>query len=126
MPKILIVDDDPVMLGLLTTLLELEGYEVLTVTKPESIVPMTQAENPVFILMDYNLSGGNSMDALRKLKNDPLLKTIPILMASGMDCRYECSQAGADSFILKPFRPAELLARISEMLSGNTDAEATH
>ncbi len=126
MPKILIVDDDPVMLGLLTTLLELEGYEVLTVTKPESIVPMVQAESPVFILMDYNLAGGNSMEALRELKNDLQLKTIPVLMASGMDCRYECAQVGADSFILKPFRPAELLTRIAEMLDEKPTAEVTH
>jgi len=117
MPRILVADDDKVMLGLLKTLMEMEGNEVVTVTRPEDIVPAAQVEEMALILMDYHLAGGNSMDALRTLKNDVVLKDIPVLVTSGMDREYECKKAGAEDFILKPFRPNELLERISAMIA---------
>ena len=116
MVKILIADDDHVMLGLIRTLMELEGNEVVTATRPEDIVPAVKNEDLAMILMDYHLAGGNSIAALKELKSDPNLKNIPILVASGMDREYECLTAGADGFLLKPFRPAELLDRIGEFI----------
>jgi DNA-binding response OmpR family regulator len=116
MPRILVADDDKVMLGLLKTLMEMEGNEVITVTRPEDIVPAAQAQELNLILMDYHLAGGDSMDALRTLKNDATLKEIPVLVTSGMDRELECKRLGAEDFILKPFRPNELLERISAMI----------
>ncbi|MBN2003439.1 MAG: response regulator transcription factor [Anaerolineae bacterium] len=117
MVKILVADDDKVMLGLLETLMELEGNSVITVTRPEQIVPTAQAENVALILMDYHLTGGDSMNALKELKSNPALAQIPVLVASGMDRKMECMAAGADGFILKPFRPAALLAEMQSILS---------
>ncbi len=117
MSKILVADDDRVMLGLLKTLMELEGNEVVTATHAEDIVTKVRESQPALILMDYNLAGGNSMAALRELKADPDLKQIPILVASGMDREYECKQNGAEDFILKPFRPTELLERMRTLMT---------
>ncbi len=117
MAKILIADDDQVMLGLLTTLMELEGDTPVTVSRAEEIVPAAQREQPDLILMDYHLSGGSSMSALRALRADPALADIPVLVASGMDYKTECLREGATDFILKPFRPAQLLDRIHELLA---------
>ena len=117
MSKILVADDDKVMLGLLKTLMEMEGNEVVTVTRPEDIMPAAQAEKMTLILMDYHLAGGSSMDALRALKSDAVLKNIPVLVTSGMDRELECKKLGAEGFILKPFRPNELLDRISAMIA---------
>lgn len=117
MSRILVADDDRVMLGLLKTLMELEGDEVVTVTRPEDIVPAAREQEFALVLMDYHLAGGNSMRALRELKNDPVLKQIPVLVTSGMDRDYECKQNGAEDFILKPFRPTELLERIRAMIA---------
>ncbi len=116
MVKILIADDDTVMLSLLRTLMELEGNEVVTVKRPEDIIPAAQREGPGFILMDYHLAGGDAVAALLGLKSNENLKGIPILMTSGMDRESACLSAGADGFILKPFRPSQLLARIHEMV----------
>ena len=116
MSRILVADADKVMLGLRKTLMELEGDEAVTVTRPEDIVPAVRDYQPAMILIDYHLAGGNSMGALRELKNDPVLKKIPVLVASGMDRDYECRQNGAEDFILKPFRPTELLERIRAMI----------
>ncbi len=115
MATILVADDDKVMLGLLTTLLELEGDQAITISRPEQIKPTAKEIHPSLILLDYYLAGGISTAALRELKSDPELKDIPVLVASGMDRREECFDAGADGFILKPFRPTELLARIHEL-----------
>jgi len=117
MPRILVADDDKVMLGLLKTLMEMEGNEVVAVTRPEDIVPAAQAQELALILMDYHLAGGDSISALRTLKSDATLKDIPVLVTSGMDRELECKKAGAEDFILKPFRPNELLERISAMIT---------
>ena len=116
MAKILIADDDEVMLGLIRTLMELEGNEVTAVTRPEEIIPAVESEDPAIIFMDYHLAGGNSISALKELKGDPVLKQIPVLVTSGMDREHECLATGADGFLLKPFRPAELLDRIEKFI----------
>ena len=117
MAKILVADDDKVMLGLLETLMELEGNEVITVTTPDAIVPTARRESVALILMDYNLTGGNSLGALKELKQDPELNKIPVLVASGMDHKIQCMDAGAEGFILKPFRPAALLDAMQEAMN---------
>jgi len=114
--KILIADDDTVMLSLLRTLMELEGNEVVTVKRPEDIIPAAQRDIPGFILMDYHLAGGDAMTPLLDLKSDEALKGIPVLVTSGMDREHVCLSAGADGFMLKPFRPSQLLEKINEMV----------
>ena len=113
---ILIADDDAVMLDLLTTLLELEGNEVVKVTRPEAIVPAARGKAPSLILMDFHLAGGDAMAPLLSLKADDDLRQIPVLVTSGMDREVACRNAGADGFLLKPFRPAQLLETIREMV----------
>jgi CheY-like chemotaxis protein len=116
MITILIADDDAVMLDLLTTLMELEGNEVMTVTRPEDIVPAAQQIEPGLILMDYHLAGGDAITPLLNLKEDEKLRDIPVLVTSGMDREVTCRKAGADDFLLKPFRPAQLLEKIRQMI----------
>ena len=116
MIKILIADDDAVMLSLLRTFMELEGNEVVTVKRPEDIIPAAQCEGPEFILMDYHLAGGDAIAPLLGLKSSENLKGIPGLVTSGMDRKSACLSAGADGFMLKPFRPRQLLEKIHEMV----------
>lgn len=117
--KILVADDDVVMLGLLKTLIELEGDRVVTVTRPEDIIPAAIKEPPGLILMDYHLAGGDVMATLLKLKCTDGLKEIPVLVTSGMDHEVACLRAGAEGFILKPFKPAQLLDRIRTIASAD-------
>lgn len=116
MAKILIADDDRVMRDLLITLLDLEGDEAATVSKPEEIIPCIQEENPDLVLVDYHLSGGDSLLTVKELKSDPVLRDVPVLMTSGMDVEQKCLAAGADSFIMKPWRPNSLLERMKEVI----------
>ena len=121
MTKILVADDDTVMLGLLKTLLELEGLEVISVIRQDEIFPAVEKDKPAMILMDFHLAGGNALKALETLKNNQDYKNVPVLVTSGMDCKHECMQAGANGFILKPFRPSNLIDAIRAILNGNQE-----
>ena len=121
MTKILVADDDIVLLGLLTTLLELEGLEVNSVVRQDEIIPAVEKDKPAMILMDFHLAGGNALKAIQALKSNQAFKDVPVLVTSGMDCKYECMQAGAHGFILKPFRPSNLMDAIRAVLDGNPE-----
>ena len=121
MKKILVADDDAGILRLLKTLMELEGNQVATVTRPEEIIPAIERERPALVLMDYHLAGGDVLETLRRMKADDALRRVPVLVTSGIDCETACREAGAESFILKPFRPAQLLERVREMSSFQND-----
>ncbi len=106
------------MLSLLSTLLELEGYEVAKVEdeNPESIFQELQKNQPDLLLLDVHLRQFNGLDLLRRIKQDSQLNKVKVLMSSGMDFRFECKQAGADDFILKPYMPDALITQIHRIL----------
>jgi CheY-like chemotaxis protein len=122
MTKILLVEDDYIMVTLLITFLEVEGYEVVHVDgsesayKVENILSILRREAPSLVLMDVNLKYANGFDLLRGIRNDPDLSQAKVLMSSGMDFTYQCMQEGADGFILKPYMPDELIDHIQKIL----------
>ncbi|RLC63790.1 MAG: response regulator [Chloroflexi bacterium] len=118
MNTVLVVDDDKVFSGLLKTIFELEGYRAVIVLRPDEVVPTARRVKPVLVLMDLHLSRGDTLSVLRELRADETLKAVPVLMTSGMDRSGECLAAGADAFILKPFRPAQLLAMVADLVEG--------
>ncbi len=122
MKKLLIADDDKAMLGLLTTLLELEGYTVVTETDPNKIFNVVYEERPHLVLLDVHVSGQETMDVLQKIKSDATLGKIPVMMISGMELQNKVMALGADQFILKPFHPQKLLDSIAPLL----DDEGKH
>ena len=116
MVKILVADDDSVMRHLMETLMELEGHGVVTVSRPEQILSTARQERPALIMLDYHFAGGDVTQVLTELEQDNDLRDVPVLVASGMDHEVHCLRAGADSFILKPFRPKEVIERINQLL----------
>ena len=117
MSTILVVDDDPVLGGLLRTVLELEGYQAMVVARREDVVPTARQVRPALVLMDVHLSHGDTLGVLRELKADETLKTTPVMMTSGIDRSAECRAAGADDFLLKPFRPAKVMTMIANLIN---------
>ena len=111
MLKVMLIDDDPTMVSLLTMLLNLEGYLVKTPGNQhmDGLLKDILLERPQVALVDVNLQYGNGIDLLREIRQKPEIKGIRILMYSGLNLREECIQAGADGFIQKPFMPDELL-----------------
>jgi DNA-binding response OmpR family regulator len=118
-PKIFLIEDDLMMVSLLKTLLELEGFQVNNPPLNRSnIIGSLLADDPDLILMDVLLGRSNGLDILKKIKNIKQLKNIRILMTSGTNLENECMEAGADDFIMKPYMPDELITKIQVLTNG--------
>jgi DNA-binding response OmpR family regulator len=113
--KIMLIEDDPTMVSLLTTLLSLEGFTVRAPTNHhiESLLKALIEEQPQVILMDVNLHLGSGIDLVRQIRQVPEINNTRILMSSGLNLKYECIDAGADDFILKPYDPDTLIRLIN-------------
>lgn len=114
MLKVMLIEDDPTMVSLLTTLLDLEGFIVQAPTdhRVKGLLSTIIDERPQIALVDVNLRDGSGLDLVREIRLDPKTKDIRILMSSGLNLKQECIQAGADGFIMKPFMPDELIKLI--------------
>jgi DNA-binding response OmpR family regulator len=119
MPKIIIIEDDRTMQSLLTTLLEMEGYQVVNSQQNElsACLAAIKQEKPDLAFIDINLKFGSGLDLLRSIRMDEQIKTTHVLMSSGLNYRDECNRAGADGFLLKPYMPDDLIQSIRKILN---------
>ncbi len=108
--KIMLVDDDRTMRAMLKVLLEMEHHQITTWNgQPESdIYSQICAERPDVLLLDVFLHEVSGMEILSRLRTDPDLRNIRVVMTSGMAMKEECLAAGADAFLLKPYMPDDL------------------
>jgi len=113
---ILIVEDDRATTGLLKTVFEMEGFRTSVCPQAERVLDVVRQDRPDLIFMDYHLAETESLPVLKEIKGDEVLKKIPVVMTSGLDRSQECKQAGADGFLMKPFRPVNLIAEIRAVL----------
>ena len=112
----MLVEDDKTLIGLLQTLLKMEGFEVEvpqqnTIEHLDSLIHLA---GPDVILMDVHMNGTNGLDLLKQIRSDPALSQINIVMTSGTDLKDQCLSAGANSFLLKPYIPDELMRVIHQ------------
>ena len=123
MPKtILVVDDEPDTLELMQTILKHEGYDVLQALNGSEALEEVK-QKPDLILLDIRMPGEfNGIEVCRRLKTDPVLKSIPIIIFSAKVLDHhieEGFQAGAEEYVTKPFSSAELLRIIGKYLNKN-------
>ncbi len=116
MPTVFIVDDDRTTSKLLQTLLELDGFQVVTVLRGSDVLTKARQLPPDIFLIDYNLADTDGIEVIRALRGDTHFSRTPIVMTSGMDVEHEAVDAGATCFIVKPFDPDALSQRLKEML----------
>jgi CheY-like chemotaxis protein len=109
MSKVLLAEDDHTMVSLLTTLLKMEGYEVVVLDVHADVPSVVLKEKPDVLLMDVHLGGQNGIDIVRDIRKDPANENVNIVMASGLNMKDECLLRGANHFIMKPFMPDDLL-----------------
>jgi len=112
MAKILVAEDDPTMIGLLKTLLKMEGFEVITLGVEADVLSAVQQEKPDALLMDVHLGGQSGMNILQSIRADQDLANVRIVMTSGMNVKDECLRHGASAFLLKPFMPDDLISAL--------------
>jgi DNA-binding response OmpR family regulator len=117
MQKVMLAEDDPTMLSLLRTLLKMEGFETTALGDKEDVLDALRREVPDIMLLDVNLSHGNGIDFLRRIRKDKVLAKTSVIMSSGMPLEAECLSAGADKFLLKPYMPDVLIETIKTVLA---------
>jgi|WetSurMetagenome_2_1015567.scaffolds.fasta_scaffold62551_2 CheY-like chemotaxis protein len=117
MPKILLLEDDRDMTMLLTTLLEIEGYQVRSYDSKRPVAAQAEEEIPDLVFLDVHLGGKDGIQILRELRSNPALADLRIVMTSGINLTEECLAAGANAFIVKPYMPENLLHLLTRVLA---------
>ena len=116
---ILIADDNENIRDALTYLLEDEGYELLLAKDGADALRKVRERKPDILFLDIMMPEMNGYDVCRTIKNDPDLKSIYVIMltAKGQVAEQERGkEVGADEYIVKPFSPMEILARVKILL----------
>ncbi len=125
--KVLLVDDDPDIMDLLEATLEGEFELQKAYTGAEALEKL-KTQTPDLLVLDYMLPDMQGPDICRQVRRDPLLLNTPILMLTGkgeVEDKVAGLEAGTDDYMLKPFLPQELIARIRMLIrrsSTNLDA----
>ncbi|MBU1062493.1 MAG: response regulator [Candidatus Omnitrophica bacterium] len=117
--KILIVDDDPDILDVLKITLESEGYEVMEGHDGQQALDIIKKTMPDLLIIDFKMPRMNGDEVCRILKQDILIQHMPIIMVTGkgeVTDKVHGINAGADDYMVKPFEPSELIARVKMVL----------
>jgi len=112
---VLAVDDEPRALAILRNVAEPEGHRVITASNGREAVAVAQAERPDVVLLDVMMPEMDGLEACRRMRADPHLATVPIILLTALDdrdSRLRGLEAGADDFITKPFDSVELRIRL--------------
>jgi len=114
--RILVVDDDPEVLRATARLLEKEGYAVNRADDGEEALRSVEADHPALLLLDRSLPGIDGLEVCRRIKQDPALADIFVVIISGKKTesadRVEGLRTGADDYIARPVDAPELAARV--------------
>jgi len=118
-PRILIIEDEPDIIELLTFHLEREGYAVSSQSHTNNILQTITEINPQLLILDLMLPGKNGYDICKLIKNNPETSQLPILIISAKSEESDIItglEIGADDYIPKPFSPKIVIARARALL----------
>jgi len=118
-PFVLIADDDDLLAQLIEHTLIKEGYRVKCVGDGEQALAEISAAPPDLVILDGMMPGMDGFDVLRRLSETPNTADLPVIMltARGMARDVVAGlELGADDYLVKPFMPEELIARIKKVL----------
>ena len=120
MSRVLVVDDDPVILELLRINFEIEGFEVLRASDGEEGLRRARDEAPDVVLCDIMMPRLDGLQLLTTLRADPATARLPVVLLSAKAQNVEVERGlslGADDYVTKPFDPLELLDRVNAVLA---------
>lgn len=116
--RILVVDDDPVILRLIEVNLDLEGFEVVTANRGEDAIAKARDTAPDLILLDLMMPEMSGWELAERLQKDDTVSGIPLVFLSARtqdEDRRRGEELGVAGYITKPFDPADLVATIRKL-----------
>lgn len=117
--NILCVDDEPLNLRLLNSMLTAQGYGVIEARNGNEALKILNSRTIDVVLLDVMMPGMDGFEVCRRIKNDEKLRAVPVVMITSLNTkedRIRSIEAGAEDFITKPFDRAEVLARIGMLM----------
>jgi two-component system phosphate regulon response regulator PhoB len=122
---ILVVDDEPAIRDMISTALDVAGYDCLQAENAKQAHGMIIDDQPDLVLLDWMMPETSGIELMRRLQRDELTKNVPVIMLTAKaaeDNMVQGLESGADDYITKPFSPRALVARINAVLR-RADAE---
>lgn len=117
--KILVIEDDPIILTLIKATLLREGYEVVTAANGSEGLRLVQEIQPQLVVLDITMPGLNGHQVCQYLRSEPTTMHLPIIMVTAMSRPADQRRGfelGADDYLAKPFQLAELVTRVQSLL----------
>lgn len=118
--KVLIVDDEVTTVQLIEFILEKNDYMTFCAYSGLKTIELANKEKPDLILLDIMMPGLDGLEVCERLKNDPNTKDIPIIFLTALGQESDVARGlklGADSYIIKPFNPDNLVQQIGKILA---------
>ncbi|WP_106539341.1 MtrAB system response regulator MtrA [Haloactinopolyspora alba] len=119
--RVLIVDDDTALAEMLGIVLRGEGYEHTIITRGDEALPMFREFKPDLVLLDLMLPGRDGIDVCKEIRSE---SGVPIVMLTAKSDTVDVVvglESGADDYVVKPFKPKELVARVRARLRRTDD-----
>ncbi len=115
-PYILVVDDDADFRTGLRMALEMKGYQVEEAENGQQALDKLAEKPPLLVLLDLQMPVMNGREMLQRMRANPDLKEVPVVIISGFGFEWEAELMGAQGYVGKPFEPEELQRTIANLL----------
>jgi CheY-like chemotaxis protein len=120
-PRVLLADDDPRVLSVVSRYLDLEGYDMSTVSDGEAAVTTAIRDRPDLIILDIMMPGIDGIEACRRIRANPATSQTPVLMFSALSEEAEIARlAGADGMLPKPYNLPALAEAVKTFFATRT------
>jgi len=119
-PKILLIEEDPLLLEITAFRLELLGYDVVTHRSAERALEWLRDQLPTLVIVDQVLSGMDGVEFINRLSNDTRTSEIPIVFLStnaDLEDVQKAYNAGADEYLVIPYDPIVLESKVERLIS---------
>lgn len=126
--RILVTDDEPNIVDIITSMLERNGYETIKTYSGQECLNKTRAERPDLIFLDIMMERMDGWETARLVKSDPAIREIPIIMVTAKPLTFEDVQDRAmliENYIMKPVSAGELNGAIDEVFKDRSRIERT-
>ena len=120
--RIVVADDDPTIISLVSLRLGLAKFDVISAANGPDALALIRRVEPVAVILDMRMPGGGGMMALDAIKSDPVTSNLPVMMLTGErdpDTVMTAMGAGASDYMVKPFNPDRLLERVNRLVKSS-------